>query len=102
MEKLGDTMNSNCEINFNKYADILKALGHPVRLEIVVGILCDECNVTGVVNRLRIPQSTVSQHLAVLRNKGIITAHKDGVSTCYKVEDDFVLKTIEMLKSQTD
>ncbi len=91
----------NCDVDFSYYAEILKALGHPVRLKIVVGILCEGCNVNGVVERLQIPQSTVSQHLAVLRNKGIITAHKVGVSTCYKVENDFVLHTIKLLKEQS-
>lgn len=92
----------NCDVDFTYYAEIMKALGHPVRLKIVVGILCEGCNVNGVVERLKIPQSTVSQHLAVLRNKGIITAHKDGVNTCYKVENEFVLRTIEMLKEHSE
>ncbi|MFW5808145.1 MAG: ArsR/SmtB family transcription factor [Spirochaetota bacterium] len=95
-------MKTECDIDFLYYSELLKALGHPVRLKIVVGILCEGCNVNGIVERLQIPQSTVSQHLAVLRNKGIITAHKDGVNTCYKVENDFVLRTIELLKRRND
>ncbi|MDA3900387.1 MAG: metalloregulator ArsR/SmtB family transcription factor [Spirochaetes bacterium] len=92
-------MKTKCDVDYENYAELLKAIGHPVRLQIVAGILCDECNVNGIVEKLNIPQSTVSQHLGVLRSRGIITAHKEGVSTCYKVSNDFVLHIIRLMKS---
>ena len=57
-----------------------------------------DCNVGDMVKRLKIPQSTVSQHLALLRHKGIVAPKKTGVRTCYKVIDGRVAKMIEMLK----
>jgi ArsR family transcriptional regulator len=95
-------MTNQCQVDYTSYADIIKVLGHPVRLQIVAGILCHDCNVNGIVEKLQIPQSTVSQHLAILRNKGIITAHKDGVSTCYKVEHEFVQKIIRLIREDGD
>lgn len=93
-------MIQKCDMDYDKYAEIIKALGHPIRLKIVAGILCHDCNVNGIVEKLQIPQSTVSQHLAILRNKGIISAHKDGVSTCYKVHNEFVQKVINLIKEE--
>ncbi len=87
-------------MDFNKDSELLKALGHPVRLKMVCGLIQNyECNVNKMVEELNLPQSTVSQHLALLRNKGIIVPRKEGVKTCYKVADKRVLDIISILKS---
>ncbi len=76
------------KIDYAKESEMLKALGHPVRLRIVCGLMCgDGCNVNKIVEALGLPQSTVSQHLGILRNQGIIDFQKDGVKTCYRVVD---------------
>lgn len=85
-------------MDFEKVSGILKALGHPVRLEIVKNLMKDECNVNAMVNRLGLPQSTVSQHLRVLQDKGIIKPRKEGVVTCYRVIDEQVRDMIEIFK----
>ncbi len=80
---------------------VLKALGHPVRLKIVDGLLSGkECNVNTMVKNLKLPQSTVSQHLGILKNSGIISYKKDGVSTCYRVVNDNVKKIIAILNKK--
>ena len=85
---------SKCE----KYSEILKALGHPVRLKIISELLSDkECNVNKIVEDLKIPQSTASQHLAVLRSRNIIASSKHGVSTCYYVIDEKVKEIIKII-----
>lgn len=85
--------------NFEKDSEILKALGHPVRLKMIFGLIKDEeCNVNKIVEELNVPQSTVSQHLGLLKNKGIVATRKEGVKTCYKVVNKKVLDIIEILK----
>ena len=79
-------------------SEILKALGHPSRLEIVLGLMKDECSVGEIQKRLRLPQSTISQHLRILRNSGIIAARKDGARRCYKVVDDRARKICEIMR----
>jgi ArsR family transcriptional regulator, arsenate/arsenite/antimonite-responsive transcriptional repressor len=90
-------MKKNTDINYEHDSEILKALGHPVRLKIVAGLLQNECSVNSMVEKLQLPQSTVSQHLGILRNKGIIIPKKDGVITCYHVADKRVIKIIQIL-----
>ena len=82
---------------YQKYSEVFKALGHPVRLKIVDGLLSHSCNVGEIVEGLGLPQSTVSQHLGILRNQGIIAPEKDGVKTCYKVVDAKVRQIIDCL-----
>ncbi|MBN1532717.1 MAG: winged helix-turn-helix transcriptional regulator [Spirochaetes bacterium] len=85
-------------VDFNETGAILKALGHPHRLEIVHNLMTNECNVNDMVRRLGIPQSTVSQHLRILMDRGIISPRKEGVVTCYRIVDERVKRLIEMLK----
>ncbi len=86
------------KVYLERYADIFKALGHPVRLQIAVRLMSSECHVNKMVDKLGLPQSTVSQHLGILRNGGIITQRKEGVRTCYKVTDKTIRRIIKLLE----
>lgn len=80
------------------YAEIFKALAHPIRLKIVCGLAKkDECNVSTMVEKLGIAQPLVSQHLNILKNAGIITGYKKGTQICYKVTNDITKKIITTL-----
>ncbi len=70
---------------FEREAEILKVLGHPVRLKIVAGLMSNSCNVKKIWECLGLPQATVSQHLALLKNKQIIQGRRDGVEVFYQV-----------------
>lgn len=81
-----------------KNSELLKALGHPVRLKMVEGLMSNKCNVNEIVKKLNIPQSTVSQHLGILRTLGIIIPQKNGVKTCYRVVNQKAKEIIKILK----
>jgi ArsR family transcriptional regulator len=86
-------------MDIDKDSELLKALGHPIRLKMVIGLLDHtECNVNTMVEKLNIPQSTASQHLGILRTRGIIAPRKEGVKTCYRVIDPRVHALVEALK----
>lgn len=71
--------------DYSRESEILKVLGHPVRLKIVAGLLSQSCNVKKIWECLGLPQATVSQHLALLKNKAIISGHREGVEVFYQV-----------------
>jgi ArsR family transcriptional regulator len=71
--------------SYDREAEILKVLGHPVRLKIVAGLMSQTCNVKKIWECLQLPQATVSQHLALLKNKGIIEGRREGVEVFYHV-----------------
>lgn len=75
-------------MTFTREAEILKVLGHPVRLKIVAGLMSESCNVKKIWECLNLPQATVSQHLALLKNKGVIDGRRDGVEVYYQVVSD--------------
>lgn len=78
-------MEFNKAQSFDREAEILKVLGHPIRLKIVAGLMSQACNVKKIWECLELPQATVSQHLALLKNKGIIEGRREGVEVFYQV-----------------
>ena len=84
--------------NFDDEAEILKVLGHPVRLKIVAGLCTRECNVKHIWECLGLPQATVSQKMALLKNKGIIEGKRDGVEVHYSVIHPLARKIIGILQ----
>lgn len=80
-------------------SELMKALGHPLRLKIVCGLLSKKgCNVNDIAAALKAPQPTVSQQLGILRRSGIIAPHKHGVRTCYTIIDARVEKIVKFLQ----
>ena len=65
-------------------ARICKALGHPVRMQIIEFLKSEnQCYCGQIVNRLPLAQSTVSQHLKNLKDAGVIIGAVEGPGTCY-------------------
>lgn len=84
-----------------KYAEMFKALAHPIRLKIVCGLAKkEECNVSLMVKKLGVSQPTVSQHLNILKNARIITGYKKGTQVCYKVTDEIAKKIVGVLEGE--
>ena len=79
-------------------ANLLKALAHPVRLVIVKGLMSEEgCNVSEMQQCLNIPQSTLSQHLAKLREANILSSERNGLERNYYVVNKKVKDIINEL-----
>lgn len=79
-------------------AEILKALGHPVRFCIVEGLVSGEQNVGMMVNCTGVAQPTVSQHLNILKAAGVLEGHREGNQMRYSVCSDEARKIILALK----
>ena len=84
-------------MDYEKDSELLKVLGHPVRLRMAEGLMKNECNVNKIMDVLNIPQSTASQHLGKLKSAGIVVSRKEGVRTCYRVADPRVRAIIKTL-----
>jgi len=68
---------------------MLKALGNPVRFQIVEYLSANQvCITSDIVKELPLAQSTVSQHLKVLREAGLIRGKIEGPATCYCLDID--------------
>jgi len=85
---------------YDTESEIFKALSHPIRIKILMGLKHhNNCNVSLMAEKLQIPQSSVSQHLAMMKSRGIIYPKKDKVKTCYQIVNPLVLKILELIES---
>lgn len=93
-------MEAGNSIDVAGYVEIFKALAHPTRLTIAYNLIGKvECNVKKMSECLGIPQPTVSQHLAVLKNAKIITGCRNGNQICYKIENAKVISILKQLST---
>lgn len=68
-------------------ASLAKALGHPARVKIMRLLIAKNACICGdIVDELSLAQSTVSQHLKVLKGAGLIRGEIDGPRVCYCIE----------------
>lgn len=82
---------------YRREAELLKALAHPARLCIVRGLMDQDCSVNTIKDCLGLPQSTVSQHLAVLRAHGIVEGERRGTEVAYRIADERIRRVVEIL-----
>jgi ArsR family transcriptional regulator len=66
-----------------KHARLLRIVAHPTRLLILDELARGTKCVNDIRELLDVPQPNVSQHLAVLKESGLVLCHKDGVTRCY-------------------
>jgi ArsR family transcriptional regulator len=76
----------------------LKALSHPLRLKILCTLGNPEVSVQEIVHHLGTSQSNISQHLAILRDKGILVSRKDANRVYYRIGDTRTLRLIGLMR----
>lgn len=75
----------------------LKAMSHPLRLKILCTLGDAEVSVQDIVERVGTSQSNISQHLAILRDKGILASRKRANRVYYRVGDARTLRLLSMM-----
>ncbi|ARJ25748.1 transcriptional regulator (plasmid) [Bacillus mycoides] len=79
--------------------EMLKTLSHPIRIQIITILMQhNTLNVSELVNKLQIPQSTVSQHLSKMKGK-ILGYDRRGLEVYYYINNPKVPQIIEILSS---
>ncbi|NTV99812.1 MAG: helix-turn-helix transcriptional regulator [Oscillochloris sp.] len=79
-------------------AEFFKALGHPSRLVILEQLRSSERSVQELQIALDMDQSSVSQQLAVLRNKNIVDPRKEGTTVYYRVRDPMIFQLLDVAR----
>lgn len=77
-------------------AEFFKALAHPARLVILEQLREGEKSVQELQHALGLDQSGVSQQLAVLRNRGIVAARREGTTAYYSVCDPLLFELLDI------
>jgi len=83
---------------FQLHAELLKAMSHPKRLEIIHLLRNQELVVTDIQHMLDLPQANLSQHLMVLRQARVVTTHKTGKQVYYRLSHHNFSKASDLLR----
>lgn len=95
-QNTGDLLRKDEDID--RAARSLKAMSHPLRLKILCTLGDVEASVQDIVEQVGTSQSNISQHLAILRDKGILVSRKDANRVFYRVGDARTLRLIVMMR----
>ncbi|MBE9915293.1 winged helix-turn-helix transcriptional regulator [Paenibacillus donghaensis] len=88
---------------YQKQAEWLKTLAHPVRLCIVKNLMAKgSCNVSDMQHCLQVQQSTLSMHLQKLRSAGILEGSRTGSEVIYTLKDTAATQIVEILLQEEE
>ena len=76
----------------------IKAMSHPLRLKILCILGDSEFSVQDIVDTVGTSQSNISQHLGILKDKGVLDTRKEANKVFYRVSDERTLKLLEMMR----
>lgn len=83
---------------YRLHAGLCQGLADPKRLLIINALRGGERSVTDLCAELDLPQTNVSQHLAVLRNKGLVDVRKDGQWAFYSLTSPKIIQAMDLLR----
>lgn len=83
---------------FELQSEVCKTLASPKRLEIINSLKDGEKTVGELVDILGVPKANVSQHLAVMRHKGILKSRRDGVNIYYRIANPKVVQACVLMR----
>lgn len=80
-------------------ADLCFALADPTRILMLYALDERPRNVTELTQELNIPQPTASRHLKILRERGLVSANRQGVTIQYELNDKRLIQALDLLRS---
>lgn len=83
---------------FELHASICHTLSHPKRLEILNLLRQGELSVSEMAEHLDVSLANASQHLAVLRDKGVVTARREGVNVHYQISSPKIIQACDLMR----
>lgn len=86
------------EEDIQQASQAIKAIAHPLRLKILCVLGDQEVSVQDIVEHVGTSQSNISQHLAILRDKGVLSTRKDANRVFYRIGDLRTLKLVSMMR----
>ena len=90
------------DVTLEKMAETLKAVAHPVRLQIVNILMDGELSVGKLVKKLGTKQSLTSQQLGILKSRGVLKSRRNGNVVIYSLENSGIKNIISSIIAETN
>lgn len=91
-------MSSTSRRIYQLHAELCKTLSNPIRLEILNLLRDGEKSVNELATTTGIRQATISQHLAVLRQRAVVTTRKDGANIFYRIANQRIIEACDIIR----
>ncbi len=83
---------------YELHASICQTLANPKRLEVIDRLRDGEQSVTELADAMKISQANLSQHLAVMRQKGIVATRREGLNVYYRLSNPKIIKACDLMR----
>jgi len=80
------------------HTKVCKAIGDPKRIQILYSLDEQPYNVSALAEALNMPQSTISRHLAILRQSALVTTERDAQMVIYQLADKRVIDALDSMR----
>ena len=83
---------------YRLHAEICRIFSNPTRLEILNLLRDKEMSVTELIKKTKLSQANVSQHLAIMKSKGIVESNRKSKNTYYKLTNPKIIKAFDIIR----
>lgn len=83
---------------YELHADVCKAMSSPKRLEIIALLSEQERNVDDLAERMGVSKANVSQHLALLRDRGVVASRREGLHVYYRISNPKIIQACALMR----
>ena len=83
---------------YNLHAEMCKVFSNPIRLEILDLLRDKKMSVTELINKSKLTQANISQHLSIMKSKGIVLSERNGKNIYYRLSNPKIIKAFDIIK----
>ena len=83
---------------YSLHAEMCKVFSNPTRLEILNLLRNKEMSVTELIAKTKLSQANISQHLSIMKFKGIVTSNRKGKNIYYKLTNPKIIKAFDIIR----
>jgi ArsR family transcriptional regulator len=80
-----------------RVAAVLKAIGHPIRLQVIGALEHQELAVHSLTELLNVQQAVISRHLAIMKDKGVLACRRDKMCVYYRIANPAVIQMLHCI-----
>src|SRR3989338_10717486 len=83
---------------YKLHAEMCKVFSNSIRLEILNLLRDKEMSVTKLIEKTKLTQANISQHLSIMKSKGIVISNRNGKNIYYKLSNPKIIKAFDIIK----
>ena len=83
---------------YKLHAEMCKVFSNPIRLEILNLLRDKKMSVTELIYQTKLSQANISQHLSIMKSKGIVMSERNGKNIFYKLSNPKIIRAFDIIK----